>query len=55
MASFCAAVTRGIKIPLLLVLELTSKAAEAAGVSVPMPTWANERAEPNNKKRQNKT
>ena len=26
--------------PLLFKLELTSKAAEAAGLSVPMPTWA---------------
>ena len=40
MASFCVAVIRGINIPLLLVLEVTSKAAEAAGVLVPMPTWA---------------
>ena len=38
MASFCAAVIRGINIPLLLVLELTSNAAEAAGVLVPIPT-----------------
>ena len=40
MASFCVAVIRGINIPLLLVSEVTSKAAEAAGVFVPMPTWA---------------
>jgi hypothetical protein len=26
--------------PLLFELEVTSKAAEAAGLSVPMPTWA---------------
>jgi hypothetical protein len=38
MASFCAAVIRGIKMPLLFELELTSKAAEAAGLSVPIPT-----------------
>ena len=37
MASFCAAVIRGINIPLLLLIELTSNAAEAAGVFVPMP------------------
>ena len=40
MASFCVAVILGINSPLLLVLEVTSKAAEAAGVLVPMPTWA---------------
>jgi hypothetical protein len=40
MTSFCVSVIRGIKTPLLLVLEVTSRAAEAAGVVVPMPTWA---------------
>ena len=34
------AVILGINIPLLLVVEFTSKAAEAAGVLVPIPTCA---------------
>jgi hypothetical protein len=41
MASFWLALNLGINIPLLLVPELTSKAAEAAGVLVPMPIWEN--------------
>jgi hypothetical protein len=38
MASRCASVIRGGKKP--LVVLVTSNAAEATGVVVPMPTWA---------------
>ena len=44
------ALNLGIKIPLLLADELTSKAAEAAGVLVPIPICANVGTEPSKTK-----
>jgi hypothetical protein len=48
------ALNLGIKIPLLLAVEVTSNAAEAAGVVVPIPICASAGTEMSSSKPQNK-